>query len=160
MISEGTVQQVGPPLEIYEDPVNRFVASFIGESNFVEATIASANGEHVSYRIGSGALVQVKPVGQHRTGDRVALGLRPDKLSLAPASGEGKEGLVGQVRGAVYMGTGTSYCIALENDLELSVRNENSLYGEALFQIGDTVGLVIEPGAARMLVDRRDSRRT
>ncbi len=51
-MSEGTVQQIGPPLEIYEDPVNRVVANFIGESNFVEATIASANGEHVSCRIG------------------------------------------------------------------------------------------------------------
>ncbi|MGV8429286.1 spermidine/putrescine ABC transporter ATP-binding protein, partial [Pseudomonas aeruginosa] len=50
VLSEGQVQQVGPPEEIYERPGNRFVADFIGETNFIEAELLQRDGPLALYR--------------------------------------------------------------------------------------------------------------
>jgi multiple sugar transport system ATP-binding protein len=89
VMSEGILQQVGPPQELYDHPVNRFVAGFIGSPamNFVEATVAGT---------GEGATLETAglkvPVPNHlreaigpTIGHKVIVGFRPDHLELGPA---------------------------------------------------------------------------
>jgi multiple sugar transport system ATP-binding protein len=90
VMKDGTVQQVGGPLELYERPANRFVAGFIGSPamNFIGATV-SASGDAL-WAEARGLRVRVPPHKLERlrahAGQRVVLGLRPEALRPASAS--------------------------------------------------------------------------
>ncbi len=86
---DGEIQQVAPPLELYRNPANRFVAEFIGSPpmNIVEGTIEQADGALSFRSSGGGLLMPVheshrEELSQH-TGKPVACGLRPEALSNA-----------------------------------------------------------------------------
>jgi spermidine/putrescine transport system ATP-binding protein len=147
VMSAGKIQQIGAPLDIYESPVNHFVADFIGDSNFIEGAIDTIKGDAAVVKTPDGIAIAARMNGPHKAGDRIAVALRPEKILL----GAGK--LKGEVREAVYLGTSTSYVIALGSTVTLSVREANDLSGKARFAVGDTVKLDIPAGAARMLAD-------
>ncbi|MCX7345731.1 MAG: ABC transporter ATP-binding protein [Alphaproteobacteria bacterium] len=147
VMSAGKIQQIGAPLDIYESPVNHFVADFIGDSNFIEGAIDTIKGDAAVVKTPDGIAIAARMNGPHKAGDRIAVALRPEKILL----GAGK--LKGEVREAVYLGTSTSYVIALGRAVTLSVREANDLSGKARFAVGDTVKLDIPAGAARMLAD-------
>jgi spermidine/putrescine transport system ATP-binding protein len=83
VMSNGLVQQMGAPREIYEYPVNRFVADFIGETNFVDGTVQEV-GEFVQLNVnglrmcGAAGNISVTP------GQKVTLAVRPEKMNLYP----------------------------------------------------------------------------
>ena len=85
----GEVQQVGPPLELYNRPTNRFVASFLGSPpmNFLDGEVVTgADGSGVSVQ-GDGFSVTLRGhANALARGQRVVLGIRPEDLILAPAS--------------------------------------------------------------------------
>ena len=82
VMSMGRIQQEGFPTEIYEKPINRFVADFIGETNFLEATIDRIEAEGGVCVLGDERLeLQIGDVGRHRVGDGVTLALRPEKIA-------------------------------------------------------------------------------
>jgi spermidine/putrescine transport system ATP-binding protein len=153
VMSMGRLQQQGTPIQIYEQPVNRFVADFIGETNFVTGVITRADGA-VSYcTIGPDMELCVAAIGDHRPGDRVNLALRPEKIELAPWEGD-RAGLPGQVTDGIYIGTGTTYQVALRGtEVTLAVRSRNAITGETRFQTGDQVLLQVADQAARILAD-------
>jgi multiple sugar transport system ATP-binding protein len=91
---KGEIQQVAPPQELYERPVNLFVAGFIGSPamNLIEATIDRRNGS-LAAKVGSQTLtlgeevVKARPAIENYVGRKVVLGIRPESLedaSLAP----------------------------------------------------------------------------
>ncbi len=83
VMSEGLIQQLGSPREIYEYPNNRFVADFIGETNFVDGVVQDmgefarldVNGLRMSGAIGNAQLTR---------GQKVSLAVRPEKMNLYP----------------------------------------------------------------------------
>jgi spermidine/putrescine transport system ATP-binding protein len=148
VMSQGKVQQLGQPLEIYEQPVNRFVADFIGDTNFLTASVQGpgAAAGLVACRSAAGLELMVEPVGEHAAGQQVTLALRPEKIRLTP-------GGAGRVELSMYTGTDTSYEVRLADDSRVSVRLANGLDGRPAFQVGDQVAIDVAPGAARMLRD-------
>ncbi|NHZ72446.1 MAG: polyamine ABC transporter ATP-binding protein [Aquificales bacterium] len=83
VMSDGLVQQVGSPREIYEHPANRFVAHFIGETNFVNGRITDI-GDFVTIDV-AGKLAQGMGDGRDlQIGQSVSLAIRPEKVSLYP----------------------------------------------------------------------------
>jgi multiple sugar transport system ATP-binding protein len=97
VMAEGLVQQVGPPLEVYRRPVNRFVAGFIGSPpmNFVTGTIiSSSDGLAFAEKTGKdGAPMRVPLTGaiarelQSSAGKEVVLGFRPQAMRDLPGTG-------------------------------------------------------------------------
>jgi multiple sugar transport system ATP-binding protein len=90
VLKDGRVQQEGTPLEIYERPCNRFVASFVGTPpmNFLAGRIRAENG-HACFEA-EGVRVDLGPSWARRAGRPVVLGIRPEHLSErppAPAAG-------------------------------------------------------------------------
>ncbi len=150
VMSAGRIQQIGTPLDIYESPVNHFVADFIGDSNFIEGTIEKIAGGEAVVRVSEGFAIEARLNGPHRIGDRISLALRPEKIALSP---ETPRGLKARVREAVYTGTYTSYVVTAGQGVSLNVRDGNSLSGQGRFKAGDTVAVGIPAGAARMLAD-------
>jgi len=88
VMKDGIIQQCGAPLEVYHQPVNRFVAGFVGTPpmNFFEGTIAAEN-DQLWFDEGSGRLAipgWAKDVLGNKVGSRVVMGVRPQAISDAP----------------------------------------------------------------------------
>jgi spermidine/putrescine transport system ATP-binding protein len=148
VMSQGKIQQIGDPHEIYEKPVNRFVADFIGDTNFLEAEITGIEDDFANCQVSNDLSFKVKSIAKHNIGDKVTLALRPEKISLAQ-SGE----IQGKITKAVYLGTDISYSIEISDDITLSVRDQIDLSGHARFAEGDQVGVGLSADAVRMLLD-------
>jgi spermidine/putrescine transport system ATP-binding protein len=146
VMSQGRIQQLGAPLEIYEQPVNRFVADFIGDTNFVNGTIDGQAGDYVRCRCGGGLDLLASPISGVAPGVKVTLALRPEKILLKP----GQLGTVSQI---VYVGADTNYEVRLGDGSRINVRLQNAADGHAQFTVGDGVAIDVPAGAARMLQD-------
>jgi len=83
VMSDGIVQHVGTPRQIYERPANRYVADFIGETNFIEGTVADL-GEYPSIMVGETTLLGTGDGRDLHQGQKVTLAVRPEKISLYP----------------------------------------------------------------------------
>jgi spermidine/putrescine transport system ATP-binding protein len=147
VMSKGKIQQLGSPIDIYEQPVNRFVADFIGDTNFVEASVDGRAGEFVHCRAAGGLDFLANPTANAAAGARVTLAIRPEKINLK-AGGE-----AGTIAQTVYVGTDTNYELSLADGSRLVVRVQNAVDGRAQFAVGDKVGIQVPAGAARMLLD-------
>ena len=153
VMSMGRLQQKGTPVEIYERPLNRFVAGFIGETNFIPARIASLDGGLARSTVGADIHLAAADSGSHQVGDKVTLALRPEKMQLTGAE-DPKDGLAARVVEMTYLGTDTHYLLALDGaDVRLVVRARNTIEGLSRFQIGDPVFIRVAEGAARVLAD-------
>jgi spermidine/putrescine transport system ATP-binding protein len=161
VMQAGHILQIGAPREIYEQPTHRFVADFIGESNFLTGELlTSAQGDLMLRVDGVGDVSLGEAITAPQKSGQVTVSIRPERLSLDPA-GESKEGrLEGLVSGVVYIGTDTAYHIELGGGQQsLRVRMQNS-GGTAdaqtetrNFAKGDPVSVTIPADAARVLVD-------
>ncbi len=157
VMSFGKLQQVGTPIEIYEQPLNRFVADFIGETNFVNATLSKISEEGISCQIGGDIELWVADAYGKSIGDRVTLALRPEKIMVGAIDegsdqGSGK-GFTGKIENSTYIGTDTTYHISLNGDTLLAARGKNMITGEARFKVGDMVTVKVARHAARILAD-------
>ena len=146
VMSAGRVQQIGTAREIYEAPVNRFVADFIGETNLIEVDVARV----------SGGVAEVVLPGGHRltcpsataTGGRHALSIRPERLSVTDGEGD----LSAVVERVVYLGTDLQLLARLDGGTEFHLRMQNSAR-VSVPAPGARIGIRVEEGAARLLAD-------
>ena len=82
VMDHGIVQQMGTPRQIYEHPTNRFVADFIGETNFIEGTVTGVDS-HVTLDVGGGQLIGQSDMPL-TLGQKAYLAIRPEKVSIYP----------------------------------------------------------------------------
>jgi spermidine/putrescine transport system ATP-binding protein len=157
VMRDGEIQQVGTPEEIYEQPRNRFVADFIGMSNFVEGTVLRREPPFAELGIssnGNGNLLRVwadnaadAPVGRS-----IYANLRPERISLSPISAEPshRNRARGIVTETVYLGTGIQYRVELDTTLHIVALQPN--YGAAgRFKVGSPVFLEWAPEHMRTI---------
>ncbi|KRA99195.1 glycerol-3-phosphate ABC transporter ATP-binding protein [Devosia sp. Root685] len=131
VMRDGVIEQQGRPLDLYDRPVNRFVAGFIGSPamNFVEATVSEDGGGVV---LAGGERIPLgTPVEPNR---KVLVGMRPENLRVAqgPASFHFEVGNVESTGSATYL-TSTDGALQLVQTERLG------------FSVGDRVGLDIDP---------------
>src|SRR5512142_11390 len=108
VMSFGKVLQMGPAVEIYERPTSRFVADFIGESNFMEGTVKSINGNRALVTIPAWKQdIQATLVGDVIAGDEVQLSVRPEKIHIADMPPEAGNCMEGIVVNTTYIGSDT-----------------------------------------------------
>lgn len=101
----GKVQQCGRPREVYERPANRFVAHFIGETNFLDGAVLSCHHETLRVRTPVGDLVSRVPLPEPvREGRSVTVSLRPEVIRLGPAPDGQPNQFSGLVHDSVYLG--------------------------------------------------------
>ncbi len=102
----GVLQQCGPPRDVYRRPENRFVANFIGETNFVEGTVAGAENGIIRVTTNLGELRGVSANDrQPDRGAKVTVSVRPEGIGLGEnAPAEVANCLDGDVHDSVYLG--------------------------------------------------------
>jgi len=163
VMRDGLIQQQGSPEVLYRRPVNRFVAGFIGSSNFVTGRVAelTAGGSTVVVAIAGGARLvgRVTDADRPAAGDEVTLALRPESVRLAPSGtnlGEGGSGwatLPGRVRNDTYLGDQHEYRVDVPGLGELIARSQAfgpDGPGQA-FRPGQDVAIGWHEGAALVL---------
>jgi spermidine/putrescine transport system ATP-binding protein len=128
VMHKGKVLQIGTPTEIYERPNCRFVANFIGETNFLQGEVMGQENGQVTIRLGPDLHVRV-PVGELRAVDSpVTVAIRPEKLRLLDRPFPQAENcLPGVIREIVYIGTDTQFLVSLADDLTIRVRQQNHI---------------------------------
>ncbi len=152
VMSAGEIQQIGTAHEIYERPINRFVADFIGETNLIDVSVEQVNGESCLCRLASGAAIEAVGPGVAVGHSAGHVSIRPERVSLAPA-GDGAAGLVGVVEHQVYLGTDTQYLVRLDDGTMITARTQNAHKVRVDVSTGERAALSIDDGAARLLVD-------
>ena len=156
VMNRGVVLQLGTPREIYDQPENRFVAAFIGETNFFEAPVAGVQGEFVEVRLAGGQLVSLNPGHQRLCpGQPVTLAVRPEKLKLTvpgqPAPAPVLE-MPGTVVEGVYAGVNTQYLVATHAGASLQVNLTNAgLHASGEFSAGQPVVVCCAPADLRIV---------
>ena len=151
VMSDGLIQQIGDAREIYDNPVNRFVANFIGEANLIETRVTGLAGENCQCRLPGGHNIECRSTTRVESGMKGLLLVRPEKIRLAEPGEECS--LSGVVVQAVYLGTDTQYRIEIEGGTSLLARCQNVGVDMLRYRPGESVGLRIEAGAARVMAD-------
>ena len=101
VMRDGVIVQLGAPREVYERPATEFVATFLGASNLIEATVTESGTETSLATTPSGTLAVP---GRHLAGTRLKLAIRPERLLLTQ-DGTAQPGIIGAiVRDVVYRG--------------------------------------------------------
>lgn len=103
VMSQGHIEQLGPPQELYERPATAFVAGFLGVSNLLSGTVEGSD----AIRLDDGALVRAKVNG--RAG-QVAAGVRPEKITIG--RGGGANELAGTISETAYIGVATQVVVS------------------------------------------------
>jgi len=152
VMSDGEVQQIGRPTDIYEHPVNRFVADFIGDTNFLDGEIVAINDDRVTCRVGAQSLFEAENSGAHAVGDKVSLFLRPEKIRLSRAGESGaEEALPGKVSNIVYLGNQAAYTVDMGDGIELTAQARPREDGNLPFAVGDSLEVGFSVRALRIL---------
>jgi len=131
VMSQGKVEQIGCPEDIYERPVSRFVAGFIGTSNIVEAAVTGRSGEllEIASAPGERLLVAAPKDRAISVGTSIAFTVRPEKLRVVGENEPVAEQLctvVGTVIDVVYQGVSTQLVVKTDAGATLVAFHQNS----------------------------------
>ncbi len=151
VMSAGKILQVGSPREIYDHPSHRFVADFIGETNFLEAELTSVTKDTGKLKLASGKTIEASLPGNGLAKGPVTAVVRPEHANLV--TGKAAGALDGKLSNIVYFGTDTHYHVALDSGGEFIVRMQNARDDSGRWRIGDKVGVSIDKGSVQVLRD-------
>ncbi len=149
ILSRGRVMQIGKPTEIYERPVNKFVADFIGEANFFEGKVVALNPSEVGVSVGP-LVLHVALGGEEapRVGQSASVSVRPEKIRVhrgggGPKNGNGMNVYNATIQEYDYLGSVVRYYLRLGNALTVKVDEKN--VSGVLYRPGETVVVEIPP---------------
>jgi spermidine/putrescine transport system ATP-binding protein len=148
VMNRGHYEQLGDPESLYERPTTRFVASFLGISNLLAATIVGSDGGYSRATLGDDTPIRL-PIALADGHTAVSIGVRPEKIRLSEPASEvpaGHNRLTGVVEDASYLGVSTQYVVGsrggrlmvYEQNVERATRAE-------LWSRGDEVQLTWSP---------------
>ncbi len=138
VMSDGKMLQVGTPKDIYEHPNTHFVADFIGETNFIPATLESLIGNgYGKVRLSDNTVIdaELSEALQKSSGD-VTVAIRPERVGISTniidADRTEMTVLNGELVESQYIGTDTRYTVRIADDVDLVVRVQNVDYKSSL----------------------------
>lgn len=146
ILNQGRVVQAGPPAELYERPGSRFVAGFLGRSNFWSGSVEQVDTTGFTWRIGPHVFRQAGPAPD----GPVLIALRPEKLT--PARGEPADNrLAGVVTGRTYLGESWLVTLAVDGVGPVQALLQSDAAGR--LQMGETLTLAWSAGAGVVISD-------
>lgn len=177
VMDKGKVLQVGTPEEIYETPTTRFVADFIGETNFLQGMLSGTEGNCGIVKLDGSTIIKAGMNEPSLSDDQpVTIAIRPEKINLFAVEGrvrypDGSSDLASEYKTAVmrdpdinmvegtitstnYIGTDTRYVVTFGEGLHLVARVQNyGLRSETVFQNGQRVNIFWDADHSRVLVE-------
>ncbi|MHB8626688.1 MAG: ABC transporter ATP-binding protein [Aggregatilineales bacterium] len=141
VMDKGHVLQIGLPVEIYNRPATRFVADFIGETNFISATVSEVHGDETSVLVDDRLPLRVSTHDSVvNPGDKITIAIRPEKIDLRSPRDEATNCLPGKIEECIFIGTDNRYVVRVTEKTALVVREQNGMTGRlAQFEVGADV---------------------
>jgi len=122
LFNQGNIEQIGSGQELYANPATRFVADFIGDSNFIDCEILAVENGRARLRLPSGKVIDNVPAhGNQQTTGQGSLLLRPERLSLSHQP-SATNGLPVTVQDITFLGTTVEVLTQTESGQPLTVR--------------------------------------
>jgi spermidine/putrescine transport system ATP-binding protein len=148
VMSNGHIEQVGTPAQVYDEPANAYVADFLGVSNLMAAQAEGAADRSCRVRLGDFPLLASK--GNLGATGRVRLVIRPERIELEPHGTTGQNRVPGMVERVVYVGATTQVIVRLApgETVQMLLKNEG---GELPYQQGTPVSVHLPSAALRVL---------
>src|SRR5438046_61355 len=140
VMSNGVIEQLDEPRTIYDRPLTPFVADFIGDMNFLDGEVVEAADGGFAVDAGNGVVVRGR--GGARRGDRVRVGLRPERMVAEPGEPQAVANSAGaRVVTKMYLGDQIQIVATLVNGTSLIVREQRARADPALDTIhpGDRI---------------------
>jgi len=144
----GRIVQIGSPQDLYDRPKNRYVAGFVGSTNFFDGTVAGQDGDLLAVDLPGRHSLKGAPIGELTKGQSVSLSVRPEQVRLTRAG----EGFEVTVLNRIFLGEHTEYLVkhaALGEFLVLAPRQ--SELNEGPFNVGDALRASWDASAALVL---------
>ena len=141
VMSDGKIQQIGTPIDIYNEPVNSFVADFIGESNILNGTMIK--DREVEF-IGHTFECVDEGFGHNTPVDVV---VRPEDIYIIANTENAK--FTGVVKSCIFKGVHYEMFVETDNGYELMLQDYNA------FEVGSTVGMFIKPSDIHVMQKER-----
>jgi iron(III) transport system ATP-binding protein len=141
VMKEGVVQQIGTPQEIYNQPTNHFVASFIGESNILEAEVVEVTADVVKVKLDDnifvkGSMTQSTNGKKLSAGEKIRVSIRPE----AVYEGTGPNQVTGTIQLVEFTGVSINYVVKVgSNIMKVMIINK----GNEILKRGDSITLHI-----------------
>jgi putative spermidine/putrescine transport system ATP-binding protein len=125
VMNEGRIEQCGHPTELYDEPATRFVASFIGESNFIDGTVQSRDEDAAVVAVPGLGPLRALCRPELRAGADAAVTVRPEKIVAADGVGQDMNVVDGTVEDVVFVGEMRRYVVALPGGQRLVLKAQN-----------------------------------
>ncbi|MHC5002351.1 MAG: ABC transporter ATP-binding protein [Planctomycetota bacterium] len=149
VLRDGRVIQVGPPRTLYDRPSCRFVADFLGETNFLPAVVSGVTEQGVVLETAAGQLVSTAGLAESPRAGNVTCSIRPETLTLVDRS-PAQNGLAGRLLQSIYLGEVAQHLVELSEGLVVKVLELNPT---AAAPIGETAHLAVGPDQVVILTD-------
>jgi len=118
VMNAGVIEQLGTPMEIYDHPLTRFVAGFIGESNIFDGTVTAVEGDLLRVDTPAGKLL-TRGSG-FAVGEEMHVSIRPEYLEAGERSADGFD-LPARIKDFTYMGTVVKTALDMADGTELKL---------------------------------------
>lgn len=153
VMNRGRIEQLAPPVSIYQEPTTRFVAEFIGSMNLLPARIVSRQAGEGRLRLASNEEVTLPLPASVADARDVFIAIRPERTQLvaSPTQDPSLASLPAKVRQVIYLGSKFEYQVDLKGGDEAVVEVQNT-GREQIFSAGDAVHLTAASGDCRILL--------
>ena len=151
VMNEGRFEQIGTPRELYERPINSFIADFVGETNFLEGEVLDREGDISIFLTTFGNKLKVQLPVDTPTGNKLTIAVRPEKLFITKKEQPILPTLSGVVKEIVYLGEITKYIVDISESKQLILKQMNR-YGVVDYQKGAEVKIAFNPQDAKKVL--------
>jgi spermidine/putrescine transport system ATP-binding protein len=153
VMNDGRILQEGTPEEIYERPTTRFVADFIGQTNFFDGRVEEA-GDVTVVRDGTGLVLRCASAPWARPGMEVAVAVRPENIGPVNGVVAGRNVVSGTLVRRTYLGDLVQYHVLLAGGREVMCQRQNEP-GDAAggWQVGAEVDIAWDQSSALVVRD-------
>ena len=125
VFNDGKVQQLSSPDKLYEEPVNSFVAEFIGENNTFQGEVADISGDKCKIKLDSGSEIFANPIRVKSKGEKSIVSLRPERAIIDPDEKMDNK-YKGKIEEVIYHGDHTRVRLDLLGNKEFILKVPNS----------------------------------
>ena len=126
VMNQGRIEQIGSPEEVYDNPVNYFVADFIGESNFIKGTVEELGPSRYSFRSEGGVVFACSSQRKIPSDGERYLAVRPEKISIVEGGQSFSNKCEVVIEETIYLGNITAYRARLPSGgVELMIKQQN-----------------------------------
>jgi spermidine/putrescine transport system ATP-binding protein len=147
IMREGRIVQTGTPRELYDEPTNRYVADFVGKSNFFDGVVSSVAGDRADIRLDASIEVAARTsrsAAPIAAGEKISMSVRPEQMALsrndADLPGESAFRFSAEILNRIFLGEHTEYLVREDRlGAFLVLQPRRAEAGNRPFEVGETV---------------------